>query len=128
SQSIGAGSDLGAGFEAELARHAVLRRDVVAPRAQQPRAVLVQRDRERAGLVVDVEREVRLPVAVERRRVRVTALRDAPEAHPLGVEEPDAVGRFDSFHSRDRQWGQGKGTAHRSSLPATAYDKSEPYG
>src|SRR6266496_135727 len=49
-----AGSDLGAGFEVELARHAVLGGHVVAPRAQQPRAVVIQRDRERAGLVVDV--------------------------------------------------------------------------
>ena len=45
------GQMLGAGLEAELARRAVMGGPVVAPRAQQPRAVLVQRDGERAGLV-----------------------------------------------------------------------------
>src|SRR6266542_2322836 len=48
SQRIGGRSDLGAGFESELARRAVLGGHVVAPRAEQTRAVLVQRDGERA--------------------------------------------------------------------------------
>ena len=37
SQRIGAGSDVGAGFEAQLARHAVLRGHVVPPRARSSR-------------------------------------------------------------------------------------------
>src|SRR4029450_11395599 len=85
----------------------------------------VPRDGERSGLVIDGEREVRLPVTVERRGVCVAALRDAPKSHPLGVEEPDAVGGFDSFHTRNRPWEEGKGTAHRQILPASTSGKTE---
>ena len=70
----------------------------VAERAQQLGAVLVERDGERAGRLVDVEREVRLPVGVQGGRVGVGAQREPTEAMPFSVEEPHAVGRLDPFH------------------------------
>src|SRR3954451_21007485 len=70
---------------------------LLAPRPQQPRVVGVQRDGERAG-GVDLQPEVRLPLAVERDRRRIDSARQTAEPHPLGVEHPGAVGGVDASH------------------------------
>src|SRR5262245_21578958 len=75
---------------------------LVPERPQEPGAVLVQRDGERPAGVVELEREVGLPVGVERGRVGVRVAGEAAEALPVGVEQPDAVGRLDAFQEAAR--------------------------
>ena len=91
-----------AGLEAELGGALAGGRLLVAPGAQQAGAVFVQRDGERAVLLVDLEPEVRDPVADRAREPEVGALGDATEPHALAVEQPDAVRRLDAFHGDSR--------------------------
>src|SRR3954451_8754489 len=74
---------------------------LLAPRPQQPRVVGVEGDGERTG-GLDLEPEVRLPLAVERDRRRVDAARQPTEAHPLRVEQPGAVSGVDPSHCQAR--------------------------
>src|SRR5581483_862565 len=79
-------------------RHAVLARFRVAPRSEQPRPGRVERHGEGPGFRGNLQAVVRLPVALESWGVDARLFRDPPEAHPLGIEEPDAVAGIDSLH------------------------------
>ena len=69
------------------------RRRSCGTRAQQARPVLVERHRERAGVVVELEREVRLPVGVERGRVEIRVGRKATEATALRCRRARCCGQ-----------------------------------
>ena len=79
----------------------------VAPRAQQPGALWVEKYHEGLRQGVQLEPVVGPPGRRRLSGVKIEALQDAAEPHALGVEEPRAVARFE--HERCVCGGSGHG-------------------
>src|SRR5260221_8787172 len=80
--------DLAGGVEVDRHRRAVLAGLRVAPRPEQPCPRRVERHGEGPRFRGNLQAVVGLPIALEGWRVDARLFRDAPEAQPLGVEEP----------------------------------------
>src|SRR5688500_9514231 len=74
---------LARGIEVDRHRNAVLARLGMAPRTQQPRPRRVERHGESPGIRGNLQAEVGLPVALQRRRVDAHLFRDPTEAHAV---------------------------------------------
>ena len=123
-QVFGSGFCARAGFETKFLGRIVHGR--LSECSQQSSAVFVQGHRERAALIVDLQRVVRLPVCFESRRVGIDLRREATESTTIRVEEPRAVSRLDSFHEADDDIGSGR--KRKGQTPDLAYTTEKSAG
>lgn len=72
----------------------------VTPGPEQAGALVIQQNNERLGYRVYVQPEIRTPTGRCRVALQIETLQDTTKAHPLRIEEPSAVTRFqdERFH------------------------------